>query len=248
MINGPMVTEANRIAVERIAACVPVLAGLDRASDVLGLGPMELGHAGPPFRSTAEIPPLVLGALAGAAVHEGWADSQDAGRAMVRSGTIRLHANHDLGTVSPMAVHLDQPDAPLPNGIDAQTELCFLNFERILARTGYNFADTVFARIFLRDFERDYSGLNRVFHRHWHFNAIGIDPECSGYGTRVGRRAGWKGSCSVSRSAVVLVRSRQRQASERRIFFFPLRGRACRRPRGQSVFHPALAQRTALGQ
>lgn len=66
-----------------------------------------------------------------------------------------------------LPVHPDHPDAPLPDGIEAQTELCFLNFERILAHAGYGFADTVFARIFLRDFQRDYVGLNRVFHRYY---------------------------------------------------------------------------------
>lgn len=66
-----------------------------------------------------------------------------------------------------LPVHPDQPEAPLPDGIEAQTELCFLNFERILAQAGFEFADTVFARIFLRDFERDYAGLNRVFHRYY---------------------------------------------------------------------------------
>lgn len=98
-----MTSDANRIAIERIAACEPVLTGIDRASRALGLEEMELGHAGPPFRDPSEIPPLVLNALAGAAVHEGWAADQQKGRRLVRSGAIRLHANHDLGTVSPMA-------------------------------------------------------------------------------------------------------------------------------------------------
>lgn len=107
-----MTSDANRIAVERIAACEPVLTGIDRASRALGLGAMELGHAGPPFRDPSEIPPLVLNALAGAAVHEGWAADQHGGRAMVCSGVIRLHANHDLGTVSPMA-GVVRPSQPL---------------------------------------------------------------------------------------------------------------------------------------
>lgn len=110
--DAPSITDANREAVARIRACDPVLTGLERASDALGLGRMELGHAGPPFRDPAEIPPIVLGALAGAAVHEGWTDSQDDGRRMVRAGAIRLHANHDLGTVSPMA-GVVRPSQPL---------------------------------------------------------------------------------------------------------------------------------------
>lgn len=37
---------ANRLAVERIVAAKPVLVGCERASDALGLGEGELGHAG----------------------------------------------------------------------------------------------------------------------------------------------------------------------------------------------------------
>ncbi len=96
-------TPADREAVGRIIACRPVLTGLEIARDALGLGDGALGHAGPPFRSRDEIPAVVLGALAGAAVHEGWAGSVAQGRDMVLSGEIALHANHDLGTVSPMA-------------------------------------------------------------------------------------------------------------------------------------------------
>lgn len=102
----------NARALALIRACEPVLTGVERASDALGLWPMELGHAGPPFRNPGEIPDIVLGALAGAAVHEGWADSQEQGREMLRRGRIRLHANHDLGTVSPMA-GVVRPSQPL---------------------------------------------------------------------------------------------------------------------------------------
>ena len=49
------------------------------------------------------IPRPVLNALAGAVVHEGWADSIDAARRLVLDGQIGLRPNHDLGTASPMA-------------------------------------------------------------------------------------------------------------------------------------------------
>ncbi len=96
-------TRADRDAVDSILACRPVLAGLETARDALGLAEGALGHAGPPFQSRQEIPAVVLGALAGACVHEGWAGSVEQGREMVLSGEIALHANNDLGTVSPMA-------------------------------------------------------------------------------------------------------------------------------------------------
>ncbi len=57
----------------------------------------------------------------------------------------------------------DNPEAPLPAGIAAQTRLSFKNLERILAHAGYGFPDTVFARIYLADLDHDYPGMNRIF-------------------------------------------------------------------------------------
>lgn len=94
---------ANHKAVERIAATRPVLAGCERAASALNLADGELGHAGPPFDELAEIPAPVLNALAGAAVYEGWAGTLDAARSSILRGEIRLRANHDLGTASPMS-------------------------------------------------------------------------------------------------------------------------------------------------
>lgn len=94
---------ANQQAVERIAATQPVLAGCERASSALNLADGELGHAGPPFDDPAGIPAPVLHALAGAALHEGWAGTLEAASASILRGEIRLRANHDLGTVSPMS-------------------------------------------------------------------------------------------------------------------------------------------------
>ena len=61
----------------------------------------------------------------------------------------------------------DAPQAPLPASIEAQAELDFLNLGRILDATGHRLADTVFARIYLSNFARDYAGLNAVYHRHF---------------------------------------------------------------------------------
>ncbi|MBO0662544.1 DUF1116 domain-containing protein [Jiella sp. MQZ9-1] len=97
------INPANDVALRRIHDAEPVLTAVVRASDALGLGDRELGHAGPPFKSPAAIPWLVLSALSGAVVHEGWADDTERAREMILAGAIRLRANHDLGTVSPMA-------------------------------------------------------------------------------------------------------------------------------------------------
>jgi len=61
----------------------------------------------------------------------------------------------------------DNPDAPLPHGIDEQTALSFRNLERILAHVGYAFSDTVFVRVYLTDFERDYPSFNDIYRRYY---------------------------------------------------------------------------------
>ncbi len=65
----------------------------------------------------------------------------------------------------------DQPDAPLPSTIEAQTELSFRNVNLIVEAAGYSLTDTVFARIFLSDFNRDYVGMNAVYHSHFNDDA-----------------------------------------------------------------------------
>lgn len=94
---------ANREALERIASVRPVLVGMERADRALGLEEGELGHAGPPFSPGQTPPTTVLNALAGAAMHEGWAGDMNSARRMVLDGEIRLRANHEIGAVSPMA-------------------------------------------------------------------------------------------------------------------------------------------------
>lgn len=59
------------------------------------------------------------------------------------------------------------PGEPPPEGIEAQAELCFVNLRLIAAHAGYALSDTVFARIYLRDFAVDYAGFNHVYDRHF---------------------------------------------------------------------------------
>jgi 2-iminobutanoate/2-iminopropanoate deaminase len=59
------------------------------------------------------------------------------------------------------------PSAPLPETIEQQTELCFLNLKCIVQAAGYDLSDTVFVRVFLNHFARDYLGLNSVYHRYF---------------------------------------------------------------------------------
>ena len=59
----------------------------------------------------------------------------------------------------------DAPSAPLRDGIEAQSELCFENLRRILRHTSYTMADAVFVRIYLKEFDRDFAVFNGVYVR-----------------------------------------------------------------------------------
>jgi 2-iminobutanoate/2-iminopropanoate deaminase len=57
------------------------------------------------------------------------------------------------------------PGDPFPTGIAAQAEKTFENLVTIIETAGYALSDTVFARIYLSDFDRDYDDFNRIYHR-----------------------------------------------------------------------------------
>lgn len=96
------IERANAEAARRIAAVEPRLTDFEPAAAALGLADGELGHAGPPFESVDDIPLPVLNALAGAALHEGWACTPEDAKRRIAKGEIALRSNHALGTVSPM--------------------------------------------------------------------------------------------------------------------------------------------------
>jgi 2-iminobutanoate/2-iminopropanoate deaminase len=61
----------------------------------------------------------------------------------------------------------DMPDADLPSGIEAQAKLCLKNLTRILEHTGYRYEDTLFVRIYLTEFDRNFAAFNTVYARHF---------------------------------------------------------------------------------
>ncbi|MDQ0323151.1 reactive intermediate/imine deaminase [Pararhizobium capsulatum DSM 1112] len=72
-----------------------------------------------------------------------------------------------LHVTGQLPVDPDATEAPLPESIEAQTELVFKNLHRIVDAATYHLENTVFARIYLSDFERDYAGFNTVYHQHF---------------------------------------------------------------------------------
>lgn len=78
-----------------------------------------------------------------------------------------VEAGGFLHVTGQLPVDPAKPDAPLPPSIEGQTELVFRNLSLIVEASGYALSDTVFARIYLADFDRDYAGLNSVYHRYF---------------------------------------------------------------------------------
>ena len=57
----------------------------------------------------------------------------------------------------------DAPDAPLPEGIEAQTRRVVENLRIVLTGIGLGLEHVTMARIYLTEFERDYAGLNALW-------------------------------------------------------------------------------------
>jgi len=105
LFNHRRVEEANATAFARFAAAQPVLIDVAPAREVLpGMsgGRRLILHAGPPIAWNAMCGPM-QGAILGAAVLEGWADSVNAAARLVGEGEIDLEPCHHHGAVGPMA-------------------------------------------------------------------------------------------------------------------------------------------------
>ena len=57
----------------------------------------------------------------------------------------------------------EAPDAPLPQGIEAQTHRVMANLSLILGELGLDLSHVVQCRCFLTEFERDYAAFNSTY-------------------------------------------------------------------------------------
>ncbi|GAB2205013.1 RidA family protein [Roseibium sp. ROS1] len=57
----------------------------------------------------------------------------------------------------------DDPDAPLPEGIEAQTVRVMENLKLVLAGLGLGLENTTFIRVYLTEFKRDYQAMNDTY-------------------------------------------------------------------------------------
>jgi 2-iminobutanoate/2-iminopropanoate deaminase len=78
-----------------------------------------------------------------------------------------VEAGGFLYVTGQLPIDPDDPAAPLPPTIEPQVELCFRNLILIVEAAGYRLSEAVFVRIYLANFDRDYAGLNAVYHKHF---------------------------------------------------------------------------------
>lgn len=57
----------------------------------------------------------------------------------------------------------EAPDAPLPEGVEAQTRRVMANLKIVLDGVGLGFEHVAMARIYLTHFERDYAAFNAIW-------------------------------------------------------------------------------------
>lgn len=57
----------------------------------------------------------------------------------------------------------DNPDAPLPGGVEAQTARVMENLKIVLEGLGLTLDHVTFARVYLTEFDRDYAVMNETY-------------------------------------------------------------------------------------
>lgn len=62
-----------------------------------------------------------------------------------------------------MPTYPDDPGKPLPEGIEAQTRRVMDNLIIVLNGAGLDLSHVIQARVFLRDFDRDYAAMNDTY-------------------------------------------------------------------------------------
>ena len=126
---GDRIDAANRQAVDRMLRAEPVLVDVRRADEVVpGMRDRLLLHAGPPVEWDRMCGPM-RGAIAGAAVLEGWAGDLDEAARLAAAGGIDFAPNHHHDAVGPMTgiTTRSMPVMVVENRTFANRAYCTLN-------------------------------------------------------------------------------------------------------------------------
>jgi hypothetical protein len=124
----PRTPDANAEAARRLTSTRPHWVDVRPAAEVLGLGPREFLHAGPPLTWARAAGPM-RGALIGAILYEGLADNVEDAERLAASGGIELSPCHSRSTVGPMAgvVSASMPVSVLEDAEFGGHAYCTLN-------------------------------------------------------------------------------------------------------------------------
>ncbi|PZM15506.1 RidA family protein [Rhizobium tubonense] len=112
-----------------------------------------------------------------------------------------VEAQGFLHVTGQLPIDPDAPDAALAATIEEQTELVFRNLKLIVEAAGYELRNAVLVRIYLSDFERDYIGLNSVYHRYFDDNEA-LPARTTVGVARLGRAALVEIEMTLARSSV----------------------------------------------
>ncbi len=128
IVADPRTEEANRTALERITAAEPRWVGITTAREAVGIETGQFLHAGPPITWERASGPL-RGALIGAMLYEGMAETPEEAERLGASGTLELAPCHSQAAVGPMAgvVSPSMPMFAVENGAFGNTAYCTLN-------------------------------------------------------------------------------------------------------------------------
>lgn len=146
---GVSIQEANQEVLERIMRGRPMLVGLDLARNVIpGMNERTILHAGPPITWERMCGPT-RGAVMGALVYEGLAESPEEAEKLAASGDINFDPCHHHHAVGPMAgvVSASMPVWIIENAEFGNQAFCTLNegLGKVLRYGAYG--EDVYARL-----------------------------------------------------------------------------------------------------
>lgn len=123
------IDEMNMKVVERFRDAQPFLVDVVPAKTVIPeINGKVLLHAGPPIQY-AEMTGPMQGSCVGAALFEGWADNEEAARAMLEAGEITFIPCHHVHAVGPMGgiTSANMPVLVVQNKLDDTVAYCTMN-------------------------------------------------------------------------------------------------------------------------
>lgn len=101
-VSREVVEEANQKSVDMMMDSEPAWVDIAPASKLMGLKGKILLHAGPPISWKDASGPM-KGAIIGAAIYEGWAETERQVSRLAQDGEIRLEPDHHHNAAGPMA-------------------------------------------------------------------------------------------------------------------------------------------------